>query len=263
MAELVSAARQQALARLDPVSGPDWPGVRSFCTTRAGGVSQGPYASLNLGVKAGDDPGAVAENRRRLRQALPGEPLWLAQVHGARVLDADGPIEDRQADAAVTAVPDRVLAVMSADCLPVVICDAQARVLGAAHAGWRGLAAGVLENTVAALRRRQPGAQHWRAWVGPGIGPQAFEVGEEVRQAFLDTQAQAEAAFFPARAPGKWWADLYALARMRLAAAGVQEIHIAQRCTASEPQVFFSHRRDRGVTGRQAVLAWLTGTGAG
>lgn len=253
-----------ALAALRPVMGPAWQGVLSFCTTRAGGAGKGPYATLNLGLKAGDDPETVQENRRRLREALPGDPLWLAQVHGIRVLDADVPIGSNEADAAVTTQPGRVLAVMSADCLPVVIADREGRALGVAHAGWRGLAGGVLENTLAALRERAPASAVWQAWVGPGIGPSAFEVGDEVRQAFMDHDAAAESAFFPNdNAPDKWWADLFALARMRLAAAGVEDVEVCGRCTASEPEAFFSHRRDRGVTGRQAVLAWLSGDGAG
>lgn len=250
--------RAEALATLEVVEGPAWPGVRAFCTTRAGGVGTGPYASLNLGLKAGDDAQVVHENRRRLRLALPDDPLWLAQVHGTRVLDADAPIDSNEADASVTARPGRVLAAMAADCLPVVITDTQSRVLGVAHAGWRGLAGGVLEATLAALRERAPDAQGWRAWVGPGIGPAAFEVGEEVREAFVASDADAGLAFFPHDTdPGKWWADLFALAQRRLARAGVEEIVVSGRCTASEPETFFSHRRDGGVTGRQAVFAWL------
>ncbi len=255
--------RQAALAALQPVSGPAWPGVHSFCSTRAGGVGSGAYASFNLGLKAGDDAAVVHENRRRLRQALPGEPFWLEQVHSTRVLDADAPAhDDLRADASVTVTAGRVLAAMSADCLPVVISDVDGRALGVAHAGWRGLAAGVLENTLAALRERVPDARGWQAWVGPGIGPEAFEVGDDVRAAFVAADPAAAAAFFPGAA-GKWWADLFALACMRLAAAGVADIQLSGRCTASEPEVFFSHRRDRGVTGRQAVLAWLSGAPEG
>ncbi|VFR50182.1 COG1496: Uncharacterized conserved protein [plant metagenome] len=256
----MAAVNEQAdaLAALDVVEGPAWPGVRSFCSTRAGGVGTGPYASFNLGLKAGDDAQVVHENRRRLRLALPDDPLWLAQVHGTRVLDADAPIDSNEADASVTARPGRVLVAMAADCLPVVITDTQSRVLGVAHAGWRGLAGGVLEATLAALRERAPDAQGWRAWVGPGIGPTAFEVGEEVRQAFVASDADAGLAFFPHDTDAsKWWADLFALAQRRLARAGVEEIVVSGRCTASEPETFFSHRRDKGVTGRQAVFAWL------
>jgi len=237
-------------------------GVCSFCTTRLGGVGNGPHASLNLGSRAGDDPAVVAENRRRLRAALPGEPFWLTQVHGARVLDADDPAYQqattaREADAAVTTRPERVLAVMAADCLPVVMADLDAQVLGAAHAGWRGLAAGVLEQTLSALRARCPDARGWQAWIGPGIGPDVFEVGAEVRTAFADLGDAAWALFaaHPVR-PNKYLADLPGLAELRLRRAGVTDVRQARLCTYSHPDLFFSYRRD-GVTGRMALCAWL------
>ena len=253
----------------------DAPGVASFCTTRQGGVGTGPHASFNLGAKAGDDPAVVAENRRRLRAVLPGEPFWLTQVHGARVLDADTwqhgtwdaadvasqlvPVPAREADAAVTRTPGRVLAVMAADCLPVIMADQDGQVLGAAHAGWRGLAAGVLESTLAVMQARYPDAKGWQAWIGPGIGPAAFEVGDDVRDAFAGLGETALAAFAPRpEHPGKWLANLPALAELRLRRAGVERVLRADLCTVSHPELFFSYRRD-GVTGRMAACAWLTG----
>jgi len=268
---------------LPVVTGPAWPGVRYFCTTRGGGVGRAPHDTLNLGLRAGDDPAAVAENRRRLRTLLPAEPLWLRQVHGSDVIDADlprgvtqpltppapqsqaqlqaqsqaQPDEDPAVDSAVTAQAGRVLAVMAADCLPVMIVDQDATVLGAAHAGWRGLAGGVLENVLAALRRKNPAATQWRAWVGPGIGPDAFEVGEDVLRAFTADDEQAAALFrpYPGR-PGKWLADLASLAALRLRRAGVQDVHVSGMCTYTDHERFFSYRRD-GATGRMAMLAWL------
>ncbi|WP_323028962.1 polyphenol oxidase family protein [Castellaniella defragrans] len=183
------------------VTGEPWPGVRYFSTWRVGGVSLPPRDSLNLGLHVGDDPLAVRENRLRLRRALPGDPLWLEQVHGTDVFDADAAPEDAaagpapRADAAVTTRRGRPLAIMTADCLPVVLADEAGTVLGVAHAGWRGLAAGVLENTLAAMRRRAPAARGWRAWIGPGIGPAAFQVGAEVREAFLDQDPGLAACF--------------------------------------------------------------------
>jgi len=250
-------------AGLPVVSGPDWPGVRYFCTTRGGGVGTAPHDTLNLGLRAGDRPEAVAENRRRLRAALPAEPLWLRQVHGAEVVDADrhrdlpgGHDAEPAADASVTATPGRVLAAMAADCLPVVMADDRGTVLGVAHAGWRGLAAGVLEQTLRALRTKAPRATAWRAWVGPGIGPQAFEVGADVLQAFAADGPEAAALFVPRPGlPGKWLADLPGLARLRLRRAGVAEPASSGLCTVTDTR-FFSYRRDR-ETGRMALLAWL------
>ncbi|OZI27939.1 hypothetical protein CAL18_04925 [Bordetella genomosp. 7] len=242
---------------LPVITGPQWPGVRYFCTTRAGGVGAAPYDTLNLGARAGDDAAAVHENRARVRAAVPGDPLWLRQVHGADVIDADACSSDEPAgDASVTAMPGRVLAILVADCLPVCIADLDGQALGVAHAGWRGLAGGVLENTLARLRAKAPGARGWRAWVGPGIGPTAFEVGDDVRAAFVTGDAQAAAHFSGlAGKPGKWLADLPALALMRLRRAGVEDVHASGLCTVSDPRRFFSYRRD-GATGRMALLAW-------
>ncbi|WP_019938602.1 peptidoglycan editing factor PgeF [Bordetella sp. FB-8] len=265
---------EKRIGDLPVVTGADWPGVRYFCTTRAGGVGTAPHDTLNLGLRANDRPEAVAENRRRVCAAAPGEPLWLRQVHGADVVDADapcGPVEP-PADASVTIQPGRVLAIMVADCLPVVISDAHGSVLGVAHAGWRGLAGGVLENTLRAMQAKQPAAQGWRAWVGPGIGPAAFEVGEDVLQAFAPDGPEALALFVPRPGlpqpgltrpgltrpglPGKWLADLPALARLRLQRAGIAQPALSGLCTVGDPDRFFSYRRDR-ITGRMALLAWL------
>lgn len=234
---------------------PDWPapaGVQSIMTTRSGGVSQPPWASYNLGDHVGDDPAHVAVNRARLRdEHLPAEPGWLRQVHSARVVEL-GRDADREADAAFTHAHGQVCAVLTADCLPVLFCDRAGSVVAAAHAGWRGLAGGVLEATVAAMQV-PPGEV--LAWMGAAIGPQAFEVGDEVRAAFV-AQHPAAAAAFVAGAPGKWMADIYALARIRLGAVGVQAVHGGGRCTFSEAESFYSYRRD-GVTGRMASLIWL------
>jgi YfiH family protein len=234
---------------------PDWPAparVRALVTTRSGGVSQGPYASLNLGLKVADDPQAVARNRARLREHLPAEPKWIAQVHGNKVVDADRLQGLPEADGSVSRRPGTVCAVMVADCLPVLFSDRAGTVVGAAHAGWRGLAAGVIENTVAAM---DVDPADLVAWLGPAIGPDAFEVGADVRDAFLAQDAGAAPAFRDHR-PGKWLADLFWLARRRLAALGVKAIHGGGLCTFSDPARFFSHRRDR-VSGRMAALVWI------
>ncbi len=203
---------------------PNWPapaGVHAAMTTRAGGVSSGPYASFNLASHVGDEATAVSENRRRLRAALrlPAEPAWLEQVHGIRVVALPG-ISQGPADAAVTFTPGSVCAVLVADCLPVFLAGRDGRRVGIAHAGWRGLAAGVIEATVAALEC-EPG--ELVAWLGPSIGPAAFEVGGEVRDAFLAHDAGSAIAFRPGR-EGRWFADLPALARRRLAGAGVGDV---------------------------------------
>lgn len=240
---------------------PDWPGaanVHALITTRTGGVSKSPYASLNLGMSVGDDPLAVAENRARLRLRLPGEPCWMRQVHGHRVVQAEE--EERQdtadfpilADASVTRKPGTILAIQIADCMPVLLCDSAGSVIGAAHAGWRGLSSGVIENTVRAMQA--PG-ESLRAYLGPAIGPDNFEVGAEVREAFCRHDVQAE-KYFSQQQNGKWLADLYGLARQRLAALGVTQVYGGGFCTMADKERFFSYRRD-GVTGRMAALIWL------
>lgn len=206
------------------VSGQPWPGVTYFCTTRHGGASPAPFATNNLGLHVGDDPQVVQENRAQLRALLPTEPIWLNQVHGTDVLDADAPgtVQDRRADASITATPGRVLAILTADCLPVVFaCDS---VVGAAHAGWRGLAGGVLENTVKKMQAAC-GKLPDRAWIGPGISRGAFEIGPQVREAFLDADAKVAFCFEPhPHSPGKWLADLSGIAAYRLSALGIARI---------------------------------------
>jgi YfiH family protein len=234
---------------------PDWPApprVKSGMTTREGGVSAAPWDSLNLGDHVGDNPVHVAVNRARLRQQLPAEPAWLKQVHSSRVVELERD-PNREADAALTRRAGQVCAVLTADCLPVLFCDRAGTVVAAAHAGWRGLADGVLEATVAAM---QVPPDEILAWMGAAIGPQAFEVGDDVRAAFVAQHPQAAAAFVAQPAPGKWLADIYQLARIRLRHAGVQAIYGGGRCTFNEADSFYSYRRD-GVTGRMASLIWL------
>jgi YfiH family protein len=223
-------------------------------TTREGGVSLAPWSGLNLGDHVGDDPAHVAANRARLRQQLPAEPGWLRQVHSVRAVEI-GLEPNPEADAAFTSQTGQVCAVLTADCLPVLFCDRAGSVVAAAHAGWRGLAGGVLEATVAAM---QVQSGEVLAWMGAAIGPQAFEVGDDVRQAFVGPHPEAAAAFLPhpERVPGKWLADIYQLARIRLQRAGVQAIYGGGRCTYQEAETFYSYRRD-GVTGRMASLIWL------
>jgi polyphenol oxidase len=242
---------------------PDWrapPRVRSAFSLRTGGVSAAPFDSLNLGAQVGDAAEAVAENRGRLSRALglPASPLWLRQQHGTVVVDADqfeAGAASPPADAAVTRRAGRVLAVLVADCVPVLLARADGSAVAVAHAGWRGLSAGVLEAAVAALRCGAPGSAPACAWLGPSIGPARFEVGEEVRAAFMARDAAAAGAFVP-NVRGRWQCDLHALARQRLEALGVGPVDGAQRCTAGNPAQYFSFRRDR-VTGRMAALLWL------
>jgi YfiH family protein len=233
---------------------PDWPapaGVRALITTRAGGVSTGPFASLNLGLRTGDDPQAVAANRARLNALLPQPPSWLRQAHGSRVVEADALADEPEADAAVARRSGTVCAVLVADCIPVLLADRAGTAVGIAHAGWRGLTRGVIENTVRAMAGT---GRDLIAYLGPGIGPTAFEVGDDVRGAFLERDAGTAAAFTP-HAAGKWLADLYLLARQCLRRAGVGEVHGGALCTYSDARRFFSYRRER-TTGRMAALIW-------
>jgi YfiH family protein len=244
---------------------PRWPvppRVRALATTRQcgaggvggmGGASRGAYASFNIGAAVGDDPAAVAKNRAALRALLPAEPLWLKQVHGTRIVEAGSAFLGTEADGAVARTPGVVLAIQSADCLPVLLADKSGRVIAAAHAGWRGLAEGVIENAVVAMAVE---AADIVAWLGPAIGPASYEVGAEVRAAFVSHDAAAATAFAPRARPGKYLADLYALARQRLQAVGVREVHGGGFCTLREHERFFSFRRD-GQTGRMATLLWL------
>ena len=234
---------------------PDWPapaGVRALSTTRGSGASAPPWQGFNLGDHVGDDPRAVAANRVTLRRELPAEPVWLNQVHGTRCVDAATARPGEQADASFTRQRGVVCAVLTADCLPVLLCDEHATVVGIAHAGWRGLAAGVIEATVASMG--EPG-ERLTAWLGPAIGAQAFEVGGEVRDIFIAGDAAAAEAFV-AIAGGKWLCDIYGLARRRLHALGIRRVAGADFCTVNDPQRWFSYRRD-GVTGRMASLVWL------
>jgi polyphenol oxidase len=250
--------RRRAVNEADLIL-PDWPapaGVRAAFTLRTGGVSQAPFDSCNVGAHVGDEPTAVGENRRRLREylQLPAEPAWLTQVHGSRVTDLDeegasGPLSP--ADGAVTRRAARVCVIQVADCMPVLFASADGAALGAAHAGWRGLTAGVLEAVVRAMRAPP---ETLLAWLGPAIGQGHFEVGEEVRAAFLASDPGAAAAF-TANPRGRWQCDLYGLARRRLAALGVGQVYGGSWCTYDGARSFFSYRRD-GRCGRMAALIW-------
>ena len=238
---------------------PEWGApatVRAACSLRSGGVSAPPFASLNLGMHVGDAPEAVAENRRRVGAALslPREPWWLVQAHGTRVANADTESVPSPADAAVTREPGRVLAIQVADCMPVLFASDDGGVVAAAHAGWRGLAAGVLESTVAAM---QCDPRRLCAWLGPAISAPHFEVGAEVRAAFMTQDALAGEAF-TGNARGRWYCDLLLLAHRRLAALGVGGVSAANICTYAQAERCFSYRRD-GRTGRMAALIWRTG----
>jgi YfiH family protein len=233
---------------------PDWPApsnVRACVTSRAGGVSQAPFASLNLGDHVGDDPAAVAENRRRLTALYGIRPAWLRQVHGVTVVEAD-PTAHAEADASWSSTPGVACTVMTADCLPALFTDRAGTRVAAAHAGWRGLANGVLEATAASL---SVALEDVLVWLGPAIGPAAFEVGEEVREAFTTHHPAASGAFVPGAQPGKLMADIYALARLRLAAIGVRAVYGGGLCTVSDER-WFSYRR-ASRTGRFASLVWL------
>jgi hypothetical protein len=239
---------------------PRWPApaqVQALCTTRVGGASSGPYASLNLADHVGDDPACVARSRRLLseRLDLPGEPLWLRQVHGCELARGGVDPVGCEADAAMAASPGLVCAVLTADCLPLLLCDRAGTRVAAVHAGWRGLAAGVIEAAVAGI---QADPADLLAWLGPAIGPDAFEVGEEVRATFVGQDPGAACAFRPSPA-GRWLADIYRLARRRLGALGVDQVYGGDLCTFSDRGRFFSYRRD-GVTGRMASLIWTTGS---
>jgi purine-nucleoside/S-methyl-5'-thioadenosine phosphorylase / adenosine deaminase len=238
---------------------PDWPApanIKALQTTRGGGYSQAPYDSLNFGDHVGDDPMAVAKNRQSLR--LPSEPVWLQQVHGIEVVLAEQAACLPSADATVSFHTGAVCAVMTADCLPVLLCDRAGTVVAAVHAGWRGLADGVIE---AAVTKMQVAPDSLMAWLGPAIGPQAFEVGDDVKHAFVTHDAAAESAFTPVAHSSssdeqKYLADIYLLARQRLNALGIIDIYGGGLCTYNDSERFFSFRRD-GKTGRMATLIWM------
>jgi len=237
---------------------PQWPAsahVKALQTTRIGGVSAAPYASLNLGAHVNDDPIAVAKNRQLLSPYLPSEPVWVNQVHGVEVIDAATSGCLQNADASFTTKPNVVCVTMTADCLPVLLCDKKGSVVAAAHAGWRGLCDGVIE---AAVARMQVPASEILVWLGPAIGPNAFEVGDDVKVQFLAQDGNAELAF--RRHGDKWLCNMYLIARQRLNALGVTEVFGASVnedfCTYSDEARFFSFRRDN-VTGRMASMIWL------
>ncbi len=237
---------------------PEWPvppGVACLATTRRGGASHGVFCSLNLGDHVGDDPEAVAANRDIVSRRIGARPVWLSQVHGTRVVDAATHCMSDvspEADSAFSRRTGVACTVMTADCLPVLFCDDAGTVVAAAHAGWRGLLAGVLETTVTTMGVPR---KNLLAWLGPAIGPAAFEVGDEVRRAFVDVASEAAPAFRP-KSDGKWLADIYLLARLRLAGHGVERVFGGNYCTVTESERFFSYRRD-GQTGRMASMIWL------
>lgn len=234
---------------------PDWdapPAVRALVTTRTGGVSRGAFATLNLATHVGDDRDAVARNRERLRAHLPADPVWLEQVHGTAVVDAESAPALPRADGAVARAPHRICAVLTADCVPVLLAHRDGAAVGIAHAGWRGLVAGVVEATLA---RMAVAPREVVAWLGPGIGPGAYEVGRDVYDAFRARAAGLAAAFAP-RGAGRYGADLYAAARHLLAAAGVQRVYGGGLCTHADAARFFSYRREH-ATGRFASLIWI------
>ncbi|MEE9357837.1 peptidoglycan editing factor PgeF [Candidatus Vondammii sp. HM_W22] len=236
---------------------PDWPApehVKAMITTRWGGYSQTPYDGMNLADHVGDDPGTVGKNRALLRQRfnLPAEPNWLQQVHGCQVTACDSGTVLVEADAVVAEQPGQVCAVMTADCLPLLICNESGSRVAAVHAGWRGLAAGVIE---AALDRFDESGESLLVWLGPAIGPDRFEVGDDVRQQFLNSGQADESAFKPG-AQGRWLADIYQLARIRLMKRNIGFVGGGDYCTVTEKKRFFSYRRD-GSTGRMASLIWI------
>ena len=246
---------------------PDWPDLPGhigvLSTLRTGGVSHFPYSDLagsnglNLGSHVGDQPEHVMQNRAILGQLLPVDPVWLVQVHGTKVLDLGEPQCDLTADACFTAKSSIICAVQTADCLPVLLCDPKNNVVAAAHAGWRSLVHGVLENTLAAMQQGGAALENISVWLGPAIGPSQFEIGAEVREKFMQADLCAAAAFqiSPIRAE-KYYADIDHLARLRLQRAGVMQIHGGGFCTVSSADKFYSYRRD-GVTGRMASLIWI------
>jgi len=247
---------------------PEWPAPKNVCSllsTRQGGISNSPYDSLNLGDHVGDQSSRVLANRQILRKHLPAEPLWLRQTHGiqvstpaTRTQESPKPFE---ADAAVTNIPNEVLAIMTADCLPVLFSNADGSVVGAAHAGWRGLSDGVLENTVSEMLQLANSSKvsDLIAWMGPAIGPSSFEIGRDVVERFEETGLHdMNQCFSPIpNKSGKYLADIYQLARDRLTSAGIKSIFGAEMCTVQDGERFFSYRRD-GVTGRFASLIWIS-----
>ncbi len=236
---------------------PNWPApanIKALSTTRQGGVSLPPYQGLNVADHVGDAGNAVLRNREWLRETvdLPAEPCWLKQVHGTDIVTGESRDHVPVADGSFSSVAGQVLAVMTADCLPLLICDQQGSEIAAVHAGWRGLLDGIIEN---AIDRFSSPSETLLVWLGPAIGPTAFEVGDEVRDLFIDRDKNSVDSFQSNR-PGHWLADIYQLARIRLEGRGVRSIYGGERCTVSDPDRFYSYRRD-GVTGRMASLIWI------
>jgi YfiH family protein len=238
--------------------------IKTMITNRHGGFSLPPFDGLNLGLHVGDDPATVQKNRDALKAVVPNEPIWLNQVHGTQVIDADNAnacLDIPSADASVTSTPRRVLAIMTADCLPVLLASSDGKVVGAAHAGWRGLAAGVIEQTVALMRDKQSNQTHAEpqseilAYLGPAIGPHAFEVGSEVRDIFMAQNPSSAACFEQLQEKGKYLADIYGLAALRLNALGIEHIEGGDECTLQNPD-YFSYRRDQ-KTGRMGSFIWI------
>ncbi len=237
---------------------PDWPApdnIKAVTTTRAGGFSKSPYDSLNIGEHVGDKSGKVEKNRKLISEQLqlPAKPLWLKQVHGSKIAKVGKDKSGVKADAAVG--KQGVIAIQTADCLPVLMCTRGGKKIAGAHAGWRGLAAGVLERTYGAMNTEP---EKVLVWLGPAIGPEHFEVGDDVRETFINSNHHSEDAFKPTGEPGKWFADIYELARQRLRAAGVTEIYGGDYCTVTDSKRFFSYRRDGEETGRMVSLIWKT-----
>ena len=227
--------------------------VKALASTRIGGCSKSPYEGLNLGMHVGDDPILVQSNRDLLQQQteMPTAPVWLNQTHSTVVLEVAQPTNDvLNADGVITSSPNVVCSAMTADCLPVLITNTQGTQVAAVHAGWRGLAGGIVENALTHF------SNDVMLWLGPAIGPQAFEVGEDVLQAFLDYDSKAATAFVPGKQQGKWWANMATLTRLRMAKLGIDQVFDSGLCTYQDPQRFYSYRRD-GVTGRQATFIWI------
>jgi len=234
----------------------NWPApenIKALVTTRNGGLSAGGYTSFNLGLSSGDQPATVHANRQLLQQDLNIRPRWLKQTHGIAVADACQDPEGTEADAAVARQPGSVCAVLTADCLPVLFCDRDGTAVAAAHAGWRGLANGVLEATVQSMGVP---AESIMAWFGPAISIQHFEVGPEVREQFITHDSGAAQAFIPGIGD-RWFANLYALARRRLESLGIHHINGGKYCSYAQPELFFSYRRDGAQSGRMASLIWI------
>lgn len=236
---------------------PNWSApnnVHAFTTTRLGGVSQAPYDSFNLADHVGEDEAIVAANRAILKTALslPNEPIWLEQTHSTIVLPATPNNRGKKADAAFTNAPNQVCAIATADCLPILLCNKTGTHVAAIHAGWRGMAHGIIENTVTALQTK-----NLCVWLGPAIGPSEYEVGEEVKQEFISADPNATTAFTPSP-QGRWLANLYQLARLRLQRLGINEIFGDDYCTFTDKNLFYSYRRDGAKTGRMVSLIWFT-----